>query len=143
VSEETGQELTAEEKLSLFIDGIQAYNEGGPDALLERLPDDVVVATAQEWPDGGEFEGHEEIRRFLARFGEAWERIIFQYDDPEVIGDRILCASRWVALGKTSAIETTIDFFTVGTVRGEELARLDFFFKQREATEFAHGRRKA
>ena len=140
MSAEPPQELTPEQKLSLFTAGVMAYNEGGPDALLELLPADVVVATAEEWPDGGEFKGHDEIRRFLARFGEAWERIIFQYDDPEVIGDRILCASRWVALGKTSAIETTIDFFTVGTVRGSEVARLDFFFRQREATEFAHAR---
>ena len=113
-----------------------AFNEEGPEAFASLGPE-VVIATAPEWPDGGEFRGSEEIVAFLHRFTEAWEEIRLEHGEPEHFGDRIVFAARWVATGRTSRIPTTISFHMVATYREAEVSRIDFFFRERDARAFA------
>jgi hypothetical protein len=96
-----------------------------------------VLVTAPEWPGGGTFQGHEEVRQFLAEFEDAWANIRLEYRDAEVIRDAVFCPARWVAEGAASGIEGRLDFFMVAFLRGEKLARMDAFFGREEALERA------
>lgn len=131
------QELSDEEKLAAFARLVRTYNEEGAHGWFANTTDDIVMVTAREWPGGGTFRGPEETGRFLRQFEEAWARVRLEYSDPQVIEGRVFAPSRWVTEGKASGIESTVDFFSVTTLRGELACRFDAFFKRDVALEFA------
>jgi hypothetical protein len=126
-----------DQRLASFARLVRAYNEQGKTGWAANTTDDVVMVTAAEWPGGGIFRGREECERFLAQFEEAWARIRLEYSDPEVIEGRIFAPSRWVTEGHASGIESTVDFFSVTTLRGDRACRFDAFFRRSLALEFA------
>jgi hypothetical protein len=126
-----------ERKLATFARLVSAYNEQGADGWSANTTDDIVMVTAVEWPGGGIFQGPEECGRFLRQFEEAWARIRFEYSEPEVVAGRVFAPSKWVAEGQSSGIESTVDFFSVTTLRGELACRFDAFFRRSLALEFA------
>jgi len=135
-------ELTDAEKLAMFRERVEAYNRDGAVAFENENPD-LVMATAAEWPGGGEFRGLGAVMEFLRQFGEAWEEIRLEPGDVSVVAGRLLFPARWVARGASSHIETTVDFYGVTSFQGRRISRMDYFFKEREAGEFVRSARPA
>jgi hypothetical protein len=126
-----------EELLATYARLVDLYNEKGAEGWREGSTDDVVLASAPEWPGGGTYEGAEAANRFMSDFQEAWASVRFEYSDAEVINGRILAASRWLVEGAASGAPTSIDFFTVTTLRDGLICRFDAFFTRDEALQFA------
>jgi hypothetical protein len=136
VSDPAG-ELTDDEKLAAFERLVDLYNEKGAEGWREGTTEDVVLASAPEWPGGGVYEGADDANRFLRDFEEAWSSVRLEYSGTEVVNGRIVAQCRWLVEGKASGAPTSIEFFTVTTLRGELIARFDAFFTRDEALEFA------
>lgn len=62
--------------------------EGGPDAALAVVADDVVFVAA----DGRRYDGHAGVRAFFASFGERDERFVASPFTFEPLGDGVLVA---------------------------------------------------
>jgi ketosteroid isomerase-like protein len=77
--------------------GIDAYNRGDVEGLIAATDPDVVLVPVRSLLEGGEYRGHEGVRRFLADMDEDWvER---QVDVEEI---RELDGS-WLVLGSFRA----------------------------------------
>jgi hypothetical protein len=138
VSDPAG-ERSDEELLATFGTLVDLYNEKGAEGWREGTTDDVVIASAPEWPGGGVYEGAEAADRFMRDFEEAWASVRFEYSDAEVVNGRVLAASKWLVVGEASGAPTSVEFFTVTTLRGELICRFDAFFTREEAVAFARG----
>jgi hypothetical protein len=129
--------LSDEDAIQRFVD---AFNTGGIDAQLAAATPDVVIATAAEWPGGGEFTG-EALRQFLGDFVSDWEQIRYERLGGEVVAGHVVERARWVGTGRTSGIESSVDFYTAWTVRDDLVARMDIFARRSQAREFARSQR--
>jgi hypothetical protein len=117
---------------------VEAFNSGDHEAIFALMTPGAVLRSDPDWPDGGEFRGPEEIGAFLDKFEDSWGRIVYETSgEPEAVGEALLLPSRWVARGKSSGIDTQMDFWGVFTFEGERLDRLDFFFSRDDAVDHA------
>ena len=116
---------------------VEAFNAGDVDALLHRADPGIVMATAREWPGGGVYRGADEVRRFIQEFRGDWAEIRFERLTSETVGDRLVERSRWLGRGRTTGIETQVDFYAAWTVRDGRVRRVDVFARRDEAREFA------
>lgn len=117
---------------------VEAFNGGDHEALFALMHPEAVLHTDPDWPDGGEFRGREEMEAFLEKFEDSWGRITYETSgEPETVGEALLWPSRWVAQGKSSGIDTQMDFWGVFTFEGERFDRLDFFFSREKAVDHA------
>jgi hypothetical protein len=136
VSDPSG-DLSDAEKLAAMERLVRLYNEEGDEGWLKGATDDVVLVSAPEWPGGGTYEGAEAASVFLREFSEAWASVRFEYFDPEIFGPRVFAPSRWVVEGHASGAPSTVDFWSVTTLRGDLVCRFDAFFNREDALDFA------
>ena len=125
------------EDLALVQAFVDAFNAGDLDRCLALTRPDFAMATAKEWPGGGVYEGQAAVRAFLEEYIGDWGEIRYEHSGPEAVGGRIVERSRWVGSGRTSGIETSVDFYSVWSVEEGLLARFDAFALRDEARAFA------
>ncbi|MQA74393.1 MAG: DUF4440 domain-containing protein [Solirubrobacterales bacterium] len=116
---------------------VAAFNSGDLERQLSFGTPDLVMTTADEWPGGGRYAGREEVRRFVTEFLETWGSIRYEQLAGENVGGRLVERARWVGSGRSSGVETAVDFYSVWTVRADLVARLDVFGTRAQAREFA------
>jgi ketosteroid isomerase-like protein len=116
---------------------VAAFNAGELERQLSLATPDLVLTTAPEWPGGGRYAGREEVRRFVREFQDTWGSIRYEQLAHEVAGERLIERARWVGRGRSSGVETAVDFYTVWTVREDRVARMDVFATRAAAREFA------
>jgi ketosteroid isomerase-like protein len=133
-------EVPRAEDLAVVQAFIDAFNAGDVDRCIGLTQPDVVLSTAREWPGGGRYDGQDEIGRFLEEFLGDFARIRYEHLDPEDVNGRIVERARWVATGRTSGIESSVDFYSVWSLGDGLISRLDVFALKEEARGFARGR---
>ena len=104
---------------------LDAFNEGGPDAIAEFFDPDINWRAAEGAPDDvGEMNGVDETRRYV----QDW---IDTFDDFHVVareirdlgGDRVLAEQQVTARAKISGAETELRYAVVYTVRDGKIVR--------------------
>lgn len=128
--------MTNEERKQVVLESLAAYVTEGVDALLPYLHEDIVWEEDPDWPDGGVWHGHDEVRQ---AFRERLEttRIDPELEDLEVHGDRVLVFFRWTAVGEASGATAVISPAAIYDFRGELVARLRFYLdRERARAEF-------
>jgi ketosteroid isomerase-like protein len=133
----------SQEKVEVVHRLIEAWNTGGLDEMLRRLPEDVVWFPFPEWPDGAEARhGHEGVRELM----EAWTDNFDEYttDAQEIrdLGDRVLVLGEIAGRIKGSGVPIrqplgyVLSDFRTGQF-GEAFGEAHFFLTWTDALEAA------
>jgi ketosteroid isomerase-like protein len=106
--------------------GFAAWEQGGVEALLPHLTDDVAWTVRADLPDAGTYHGHDGVRRLLARFEEVLEDMRFEPLEFIQAGERIVVPLQWSARGTMSgAVVAERQGETwVFTVRGAQVSEI-------------------
>ncbi len=87
---------------------LRLYNEGCREAdfdVVFDLVDPAIVWTGIEHaPDAGTYSGHEEVRRYLQDFLDAFDVAGMSIEESIEVGDRLVCVQRGSGTAKASGV---------------------------------------
>jgi ketosteroid isomerase-like protein len=126
--------LATKSPTQLAYEGTAAYRQGGIDAVLPMLAEDVVWEEDPEWPDGETWHGREGVRR---AFRQRLESTTITPEIEEVVerGRHALVLMRWVAEGHGSGAVADLHMGVIYEYEGELIKRARFFLDQGRARE--------
>jgi ketosteroid isomerase-like protein len=81
--------------------GVEAYNRGDAEALVELSDPEITMVPVRALLEGGEYRGHEGVRRFLADMEEDWERREILIDEIRELDDGVLVLGTFTAVGRS------------------------------------------
>jgi ketosteroid isomerase-like protein len=81
--------------------GVEAYNEGNLERVLELTDPEVTMVPVRSLLEGGEYRGHEGVRRFLADMEEDWESRGIEIEEIRQLDDGVLILGTFVAVGRS------------------------------------------
>ena len=81
--------------------GIDAYNRGDIDALVELADPEITIVPVRALLEGGEYRGHEGVRQFLSDMEEDWESRRIEVDEIREAGDGLLVLGTFAATGRS------------------------------------------
>ena len=124
----------SQDNVQLAQRGIAALNQGGVDAVIEFCDPEVEwVAIPGFLPDAEDFNGHEGVRAWFAKVGEALGMIDWQALEVIDGGDRLFVALKLNAAGRASGIAGEFLIFQSWTLRDGRLVRLESYLSREEA----------
>jgi ketosteroid isomerase-like protein len=85
--------------------GLDAYNRGDVEALLETADPDIEFVPLRSLVVGGSYHGHEGIRQFFEDLDEEWEKRFIHLDEFREHGDTVLLLGEFQAKGRASGVE--------------------------------------
>jgi ketosteroid isomerase-like protein len=107
------------ENVEIVRAGLEAFAEGGVDALVEMLPPEFEFTTPPELAsEPGTYRGHDGVRRYFDEFYEAMDEIRVEPQQFHDLGDKVAVEFTLHASGRTTGIETTIDAVQLWDVTG-------------------------
>ena len=113
--------------------GVEAYNRGDVEGVLEGADPEVIAVPVRSLLEGGEYSGHDGLRKFLADMEEDWESREVELTDVRDLGDRVLVLGNFHAVGKASGSEVRQPVAWVCEMRNAKLLRLNAFSDQEAA----------
>jgi ketosteroid isomerase-like protein len=124
-----------EENIRIVRDCLQAYADGGLDAMAEYWAEDVSWRAIEGAPDDvGVMHGPERLRRYFQEWVDMFEGITNVPEELIDIGDdRVLAVQRAAGRAKLSGAETEIRFAVVYTVRDGKIVSGREYFDRGEA----------
>jgi ketosteroid isomerase-like protein len=81
--------------------GIEAYNRGDVEAVLSVTAPDVVLVPVRALLEGGEYKGHDGVRRFMQDMDEDWAEREVEVDEIRDLDGGILVLGHFRAVGKS------------------------------------------
>jgi ketosteroid isomerase-like protein len=118
----------SQEALEIVRQISERWNAHDIDGLFELYHDDVVVVTAEHWPDGNTvLEGKQRFRESTHEWLDVWQSVHVETDAVEAYGDRVVARGNWLTKGRVSGMEGTVPIHIVFTVRGGRIARVEWF----------------
>ena len=81
--------------------GVEAFNRGDVDELLERADPEIRLVPVRSLLEGGEYRGHEGIRQYLADMDEDWERREIVIDEISEAAGGVLVLGTFKAVGRS------------------------------------------
>lgn len=97
---------SAERRVELAREGIEAYSRGDVEVALRLLSPEIEVYSPPELPNAGTYHGLEGFGRWTATWEEAWERFDREILRIEPIGERhTVAVVHQTGVGKESGIE--------------------------------------
>jgi ketosteroid isomerase-like protein len=123
------------ENVEVVLRRFEAQRDGRPPP--DDLHPDIVLVTDWRWPEAGEYQGIEEVNRFLRRYYDDWRRTSFDWDEPMVVADRVLVRFRMGVTGRSSGVDVVNEASGVYTIRDGRIARIEYFLDHAEALEAA------
>lgn len=125
----------SQEHVEIVRRSFEAFQHGGPDAMLDLFSDDVITYRAD--PDGATFGGKAGFRDaaadWTADFSE-WQVLPQEFTD---LGERVLVRVLQIAEGKTSGARVEEDYWFLFELTGGEVSKLSFYSRHAEALEAA------
>ena len=115
----------SEDDVRIVRDSLQAYADGGLDAMQEHWDDEIDWRAIEGAPDDvGEIRGKERMRRYLQEWVDMFEGITNVPEELVDLGNgRVLALQRAAGRAKLSGAETEIRFAVVYTVRDGKIVR--------------------
>lgn len=127
------------ENVDLVREGYEAFNRGGPEAMIGKywVEDFVWDVTAVGFPGPGVYRGLDEVNGFFAEwFG------VFGFDDwyAEVDrliahGDQVIAFVRQRGRGSASDTPAEMEMTQISTLKDGRIVRLDVYLDRQEALE--------
>jgi ketosteroid isomerase-like protein len=122
----------AAEDLEAVRRGIDAYNRGDVEGMIEATAEDVVLVPMRSLLEGGEYRGHEGVRRFMADMDEDWVEREVEIDEIRELDDSWLVLGSFHAVGQ-SGTEVRAPVAWHSVMRGGKLARMTAYTDQEAA----------
>jgi ketosteroid isomerase-like protein len=95
-----------ERRIELVRAGVEAYNVGDIQAVLDSLADDVVTYAPPDYLNSGTFHGHDGFLEWVGAWNEAWESFQQSIESIEPVGERCVIAEvHQTGRGRGSGIE--------------------------------------
>jgi ketosteroid isomerase-like protein len=125
----------SQENVEVVKAAYEAWNTGDMDAYRELCDPDIIVRTAEHWPEPGPWVGREAVMRQWEQMRETWDA-----DDIAPLtfidaGDRVVVRQNWHGIGQGP--EANIELTNVMTVRKGRIFYQEFFWDHAEALEAA------
>lgn len=95
----------AQDHLDLCKQAYERFSQGDIDGLLEFFDPEVEVYVAPPNFESGTYNGHDEYRRLLERWGGSWDEMRISVESMEPAGDWILASVEYVGRVKGSELE--------------------------------------
>ena len=106
--------------------GVEAYNQGDVEGVLAMTATDVVLVPVRALLDGGSYEGHEGVRRFMADMDEDWAEREIEVDEIRDLDRGILVLGQFRAVGR-SGVEVRQPLAWRSELRQGKLIRLQAY----------------
>jgi ketosteroid isomerase-like protein len=94
-------DLVAAEDLEAVRRGIDAYNRGDVEGMLETTSEDVVLVPVRSLLEGGEYRGHDGVRRYMADMDEDWVERSIEVDEIRELEGSFLVLGVFIAVGRS------------------------------------------
>ena len=132
------EQAMSQENVEIVRRGVDAYNRGDLDRVLEGwAPDAVLDWSNSRGLDAGVFRGHDEIRAFWQRFLAAFDETRLEIDDPVELEDGLLLVENVAYLRGRDDIEVQARSAWLITIRDGETTSLTLYQTKQEALEAA------
>jgi ketosteroid isomerase-like protein len=112
--------------------GIDAYNRGDVEAMLDTTSEDVVMVPMRSLLEGGEYRGHDGVRRFMADMDEDWVEREVEIDEIRELDDSLLVLGSFRAIGQ-SGTEVRFPVAWHSQIRDGKLVRMTAYSDQETA----------
>ncbi len=115
--------------------GFEAFQQGGPEAMLELFSDDVI--TYRPEPDGATLHGKAGFRDAVADWTEdfsEWQILPQEFTD---LGEQVLARVLQMAQGRTSGVRVEEDWWFLFELTGSKVSKLSFYSNPAAALEAA------
>jgi len=126
----------AEDNAEIVRRGFDAFQRGGPEAMLDELLSENVI-TYRHDPDRATLHGKAGFREAVADWTEGfseWQVLPQEFID---LGERVLVRVVQVAHGKTSGVRVEEDWWFLFELTGTKVSKLSFYANPAEAREAA------
>ncbi len=111
----------------------EAFNEGGVEAILERLDPEIHVRERATLPDRATYRGRDGVRRMFEVILEAFDDFQFEVEDVIDRGAYVVVVLRQVVRGRASGIRLGGDTVHVWQMRGGRPVALTVFGTRAQA----------
>jgi ketosteroid isomerase-like protein len=130
----------SQENLETFKRGIEAYNRGDIEAVLEEHDPEVEWHPVLQVLLGGNatvYRGHEGVREFLRDTDDAFVELQIEVFDTRDLGDRLIATAQLRGRGKASGADTATPLSYLVDFRNGKVFRIWTFLDPAEALEAA------
>ena len=126
----------SQENIEVIRGGIEAWNAGDMERLLELYDPDVIVRAAPDWPEPGPFVGRDTVMRQFEQLRKTFDRDSLEpVSDFLAAGDRVIVRMVWRGIGRGP--ESNMEMTIVYTVRRGLIYGCEYFWDHSEALEAA------
>jgi ketosteroid isomerase-like protein len=125
----------SQENVEIVRRSFEAFQRGGPDAMLDLFSDDVITYRAD--PGGASFDGKAGFRDAAADWTEdfsEWQVLPQEFTD---LGERVLVRVLQIAQGRSSGVRVEEDYWFLFELTGSKVSKLSFYSRHTEALEAA------
>jgi uncharacterized protein len=126
------------ERLDIARRGIEAYNRGDFQALVELIDEDVEAVVPDGIANAGTYHGVQGFQRMTRHWGEAWEEFRVEVEDLIEEGDAVIAPVTQHARGRESGIETQMSAVHLMRFRRGRMYRWRLCETLEEAERHAH-----
>jgi ketosteroid isomerase-like protein len=127
----------SQENIELFRTGLEAWNRGDYEAIVEMCHPEVEWTFSDRLPDAtGHISGKADVRRFFETFTEDWSEISIRAERVADPGPNVVADVAFHARGR-DGIEVSMTFVHVWTVRDGQIVRFRGFGSFEQALEAA------
>ncbi len=115
-----------------------AVKKNDPSILDALLAPGVVWTVRHTAPDlVGTYHGIDEVRRWFARWEQAWEEWDWEHPEMSAHGDTVVARMHISSRGRSSGVEVESDVWQTWTFRGGKVIYYEDFGTEAEALEAA------
>jgi ketosteroid isomerase-like protein len=130
----------SEENVELVRRVVAAWSDGGVEAILPFLPEDVVWYPFPEWIEDTEYHGHDGVRRVTSVWTDNFDEYAIGVNEIRDLGDRILMLGEQSGRLKGSGAPIRQEMgWVVSDFRDGMAGVARFFLSWREAIDSAEG----
>jgi ketosteroid isomerase-like protein len=113
--------------------GIEAFNRGDVEGVVEMTDPEVTLVPVRSLLEGGEYTGHDGVRKYMADMSEDWSELEITVDEIRDLDGRVLVLGGFRAVGRASGSGLEQPLAWLSDMRDGKLVRLQAFTNRDEA----------
>jgi ketosteroid isomerase-like protein len=131
------------ENVEAITAGVEAFRRGDVEEVMFLLDDDIEVHMPSDLPNSGTYRGHDEYRKWLGRWLEAWEGFDMEIEQIEPVGrTHVVSYTHQTARGKGSGIPVEMWISYMWDVRDGKAVAMHLYSTREEAIGVAERRER-
>jgi len=127
----------SEEKVEVVRKVYERWSEGDFRASADLLDTHVLLVLHSEFPEAGTYLGNEAVAAYTRDLLKTNRHLTQEAEEIIAAGDSVVVGVRQRGVGRASGVPTEMHFFTLWTLRGRKVIRIESFRERAEALEAA------